>query len=102
MQKLQIATYPAVRSSMNPVALFALSISTLALCQQPAFVLEYNCTADGIPHVVVDAGQGMSQPSVEFFLPMFDNCSMAELRIPAHFAAGECVLCLHLRTRNAG
>jgi hypothetical protein len=74
---------------MKTVALFVLSLSRLALCQYPTFVLKYNCTADGIPNVVVDAGQGMSQPSVEFLLPMFENCSMAEMRKPAHFAAGE-------------
>jgi hypothetical protein len=74
---------------MKTIAWFALSLSRLALCQYPTFVLEYNCAADGIPNIVVDAGQGMSQPSVEFLLPMFENCSMAEMRKSAHFAAGE-------------
>jgi hypothetical protein len=50
--------------------------------------LEYNCTIDGIPSVVIVAGQGIGQPSIEFFLPMFDNCSTAEKRTPARFAAG--------------
>jgi hypothetical protein len=96
MQILQIDTHPALYSSMKTVAFFAMTLCHLALCQHPTFVLEYNCTADGIPTVVVDAGQGMSQPTVEFFLPMFDNCSMAEMRKPAHFAAGELRLLLGL------
>jgi hypothetical protein len=41
---------------MKFIAVFALSLSQLVVCQRPPFVLEYNCTTDGIPTVVIVAG----------------------------------------------
>jgi hypothetical protein len=80
---------PALVDSMKVIAVLALSLAQLALCQRPPFVLEYNCTTDGIPSVVIVAGKGKGQPSIEFFMPMFDDCSTAEKRTPAQFAAGK-------------
>jgi hypothetical protein len=77
---------------MKAPAVLSFSLSQLVLCQKAPFVLEYNCATDGIPAVAVIAGQGSDVPSVQFFLPMFDNCSVAEIRKPALFTAGG--LCL--------
>jgi hypothetical protein len=49
---------------MKVIAVFALSLSQLVVCQRPPFVLEYNCTTDGIPTVVIVAGEGVGQPSI--------------------------------------
>jgi hypothetical protein len=65
-----------------------LSILQLVLCGKSLLVAEYNCSTDGIPAVAVVAGQGHDNPSVQFFLPLFDNCSVAEVWKPAQLAAG--------------
>lgn len=75
-------------NTMKIISLYSLSLLQLVLCQSPLFIQEYNCTTDGIPAVVIVAGQGPGLPSVEFFLPMFNNCSTAGSRKPAQFAAG--------------
>jgi hypothetical protein len=49
---------------------------------------EYDCLADGIPSIVINAGQGRGRPTKEFFLPLFSNCSDADTRTPAKFLTG--------------
>jgi hypothetical protein len=77
---------------MKANAPLLLSLPQLVLCQNSLSVLEYNCATDGVPAVAVIAGQGPNVPSVQFFLPMFDNCSVSEIRRPAQLTAGG--LCL--------
>jgi hypothetical protein len=75
---------------MRFLAAFVLTISsifTLTLSQAVPFTA-YNCTTDGIPSVAIIAGQGSNLPSVNFFLPMFENCSVADNRDPASFKPG--------------
>jgi hypothetical protein len=76
-------------SSMKLYYAFPMCFAQLVLCDYPPVVLEYNCTKVGLPTVVVVAGQGPSLPSVEFFVPMFSNCSAAIDRSTAFFQAGE-------------
>jgi hypothetical protein len=78
--------------SMKLYNAFHLCFAQLVLCDHPPIVLEYNCTKDGLPTVVVVAGQGPSLPNVEFFVPMFSNCSAAMDRSTAFFQAGEWVV----------
>jgi hypothetical protein len=49
---------------------------------------EYNCVLDGIPAISITAAQGTGVPSREFFLPLFANCSDAELRRPLQHSPG--------------
>lgn len=51
-------------------------------------VREYNCTTDGLPIVLVIASQGALNPTVEFSVPLFANCSDAEERMPAQLPPG--------------
>lgn len=48
----------------------------------------YNCAADGIPVVAVVAGQGPSQPSVEFSVPLFASCADAKIGLPFETGKG--------------
>jgi hypothetical protein len=76
------------RGKMKTSALLSLFLSQLVLCEKSPFIPKYDCATHGIPAVAVIAGQGPNTPSVEFFLPMFDNCSAAEVRKPAQLTAG--------------
>jgi hypothetical protein len=49
---------------------------------------EYSCMHDGVPAIAITAGQGTKSPAKEFFLPLFANCSDAELRRPLHHTPG--------------
>jgi hypothetical protein len=49
---------------------------------------EYSCVLDGIPAISITAAQGSGAPAREFFLPLFANCSDAELRKPLQHSAG--------------
>jgi hypothetical protein len=82
------AQFTAGSNMMKTTVLLLLSILQLVLRGKSLFVAEYNCSTDGIPAVAVVAGQGPNSPSVQFFLPLFDNCSVAEVRKPAQLAAG--------------
>ncbi|KAF2621850.1 hypothetical protein BU25DRAFT_420380 [Macroventuria anomochaeta] len=42
--------------------------------------------------VSITAGQGNGSPAKEFFLPLFANCSDAEMRRPGHFSPGTLVI----------
>ena len=35
---------------------------------------QYNCSSDRIPNVIINAGQGIDNPIIEFALPLFSNC----------------------------
>ena len=37
----------------------------------------YNCSNDGIPNILIDAGQG-ADPAIEFMFPLFSDCSSAD------------------------
>jgi hypothetical protein len=80
--------YDTYGDKMKTTVLLLLSILQLVLRGKFHFVVEYNCSTNGIPAVAVVAGQGPDSPSVQFFLPLFDNCSVAELRKPAQLSAG--------------
>jgi hypothetical protein len=68
---------------------FALCFAKLIVCENHPVLLEYNCTTIGLPTVVIIAGQGPGLPSVEFFMPMFDNCSAAMDKTIAFLRPGE-------------
>ena len=50
---------------------------------------QYNCSSDGIPNVIIDAGQGIDNPMIEFSLPLFSNCvDTQNLNTPFLFQGG--------------
>ena len=49
---------------------------------------EYSCMLDGIPAISITAAQDSGSPAREFFLPLFANCSDAELRKPLQHSPG--------------
>ncbi|KAF2182651.1 hypothetical protein K469DRAFT_690755 [Zopfia rhizophila CBS 207.26] len=42
---------------------------------------QYNCFTDGVPTIIIDAGQGTG-PVVEFFFPLFADCFTAQNNVP--------------------
>ena len=72
---------------MKTTALF--SLLPLAVVGQR----EYSCVLDGIPAISITAAQGTGSPATEFFLPLFANCSDAELRRPLHHSPGALQTC---------
>ena len=55
-------------------------------------VMKYNCTTDGLPTIIVNAGQGPNSPVMEFFVPRFTDCSNAEKGKPAQLLPGKYIV----------
>jgi hypothetical protein len=84
---------------MKFTALFAsLFAAQLTSCLSFELIKDYDCKDSGIPTVAIIARQGSDLPSVEFFLPMFTDCSAAERRIPAKFTPGSLFYCASMIT----
>jgi hypothetical protein len=70
--------------------LLFLSIARVVLGEM--VVKKYNCATDGLPTIIVNAGQGANSPVIEFFLPLFTDCSNAEKGNPAQLLPGKYLL----------
>lgn len=75
---------------MQLSTLLVLFTAPVGLCQMA--IEKYNCATDGLPTVIIDAGQGSDSPVVEFFLPLFTNCSDAEAGKPAQLSSGTSIV----------
>jgi hypothetical protein len=67
-----------------------LSIAPVVLGQMA--VEKYNCATDGLPTIIINAGQAPSSPVIEFFVPLFTNCSDADNRKPAQLSPGKYII----------
>jgi hypothetical protein len=73
---------------MKLYSILTLYLAQLIMCENSSTILQYNCTTDGLPTVSIIASQGPGLSSVEFFVPMFNNCSRAMDRTTAFFQTG--------------
>jgi hypothetical protein len=71
--------------------LLFMSIARVVLGQMA--VMKYSCAIDGLPTIIVNAGQGPNSPVIEFFLPLFTDCSNAEKGNPAQLLPGKYIIC---------
>jgi hypothetical protein len=55
---------------MQLLPLFVALMAPIVLGSQD----QYDCSTDGLPNIIIDAGQGASGPVVEFFFPLFADC----------------------------
>lgn len=70
--------------------LLVLSIARIVLGQMA--VEKYDCTTDGLPTITINAGQGSNSPVIEFFLPLFTNCSNVESGKLAQLSPGKYIV----------
>ena len=66
---------------MQLLPLFVALMAPIVLGSQD----QYDCSTDGLPNIIIDAGQGASGPVVEFFFPLFVDCVSAQPQFQPQF-----------------
>lgn len=86
MPPAKISAQFGQHTRMKDIALFSLLM--IAVAGQK----EYSCVHNGIPAIAITARESTHSPAREFFLPLFANCSDAELRRPLQYMPGKSVV----------